>query len=129
MKQIRIKVIALYMLINFSFIVSMELNMGSATAPLDDVVGIILIAKQYDPNELNIVINFMETYGSQIAIVGPTATVYGEYGSSIETDFLINDMTNVSSYDYLFIPGGGSPNNLIKISAALNLVVDAYNAG
>ena len=39
------------------------------------------------------------------------------------------DITNVSDYDFVFIPGGGSPANLIEIPAALGLVVDAYNAG
>ncbi|NHJ32839.1 MAG: hypothetical protein FK732_08250 [Asgard group archaeon] len=129
MRQRRIKIIVLCMLISFSLIASMEFKVGSATAPLDGVAGIILIAEDYDPGELDFVKNFMETYGCQIAIVGPTATVNGEYGSSIETDFLIGGFSGISSYDFLYVPGGGSPDNLIEISAALNLVKNAYTAG
>jgi protease I len=71
----------------------------------------------------------MTEYGTEIDIVGPTATVEGEHGYSVDTDFLIEDMTNVSDYDYMYVPGGYSPENLMLIPEALSLVVEAYNEG
>jgi protease I len=114
---------------SLSLIVFAQPEGASATKPLDGIHGIILLAEAYDSGEMTTIRDFLIQYGTEIDIVGPTTTVYGEYGSSVDTDFLIGDLTNISDYDFVFVPGGGSPANLIEIPAALALVVDAYNAG
>ena len=71
----------------------------------------------------------MEEYGADVDIVGPTATVSNDLGASVDADFLIDEFTNFSDYDFLYIPGGNSPSNLVEMPNALAFVVDAYNEG
>jgi protease I len=125
----KLKPIFLFSIISLLFIASIQPKPISATEPLEGVHGLTLIAENFNPGEYDTVNDFMTEYGTQIDIVGPTATVEGEHGYSVETDFLIDEMTNVSDYDYLYVPGGYSPENLMLIPAALALVVEAYNEG
>ncbi len=129
MLRLRYKSVILFLIFSLSITASAQTKNPIAVGPLYGVNGVILIAAGFDPGETNTVYDFMELYDAEIVIVGPTETVLGELGSSKETDFLIDDFTNISDYDFLFVPGGESPSNLIEIPAALELVVDAYNAG
>ena len=129
MTRMRIRSIILFSIVMILFIIFIKPNPISATEPLDGVHGLTLIAEDFDPGEYDTINDFMTEYGAEIDIVGPTATVEGEHGYSVDTDFLIEDMTNVSDYDYLYVPGGYSPENLMLIPAAIDLVIEAYNEG
>ena len=116
-------------MLSLFFIIFLKSNYVIATLPLDGVHGIILIANGFDNSELEAVENFMEQYGADIDIVGPTATVTSSLGAIVDTDFLIDGFTNFSDYNFLYIPGGNSPETLVGMPNALTFVVNAYNEG
>ncbi|MCK5298949.1 MAG: DJ-1/PfpI family protein [Candidatus Heimdallarchaeota archaeon] len=129
MGRLRKKLSSILFILSLFFIMFLKSNFVAATLPLEGVHGIILIAYGFDNSELLSTNNFMEQYGADVDIVGPTATVSNDLGASVDTDFLIDEFTNFSDYDFLYIPGGNSPSNLVEMPNALAFVVDAYNEG
>ncbi len=81
---------------------------------------IAFIADGVDIEELNSIKNYLETYGCTVTIAGTGSTVAG-----ITVDILISNV-NVTYYDCIFIPGGGSPANLVKNEQVLELIRTAY---
>ncbi len=129
MIRLRKKQFSLFFILGLFCILFLKSCSVTATSQLDGVSGIILIAQGFDSSELTAVENFMVQYGADIDIVGPTATVSSSLGAIVDTDFLIDGFTNFSDYDFLYIPGGNSPETLVGMPNALTFVVNAYNEG
>ncbi len=128
-KRSKTTLLVLFVCLQITFSLVNHTRLIEAAKPLEDVQGIFLVALHVNLGEFNTPKDFLEEYGCSITVVGPTSTVTAEGGSSIEVDILINNLNNLSYYEFLYVPGGGAPDNLIEIPEAIDLVVDAYNDG
>jgi protease I len=96
--------------------------------PLQGIEILILVAASFSYNEYIPVREMLELLGCNISMVGPTATVLAENNQYYEMDYLITEI-DVNNFDCMFIPGGGSPYNLINTPEAITLVQEAFSQG
>ncbi len=128
-KELKVTLIVLFLFLQL--IISFTYHTKSATVskPLDNVQGIFLVADYSDYREFQIPKEILEDLGCKITVVGPNYTVISGGGPMIEVDILINNINNVSRYEFLYTPGGVGVGNVIDNPDALELVVEAYNSG
>ncbi|UCG02116.1 MAG: DJ-1/PfpI family protein [Candidatus Heimdallarchaeota archaeon] len=93
------------------------------TETMEGVEVIAFIADDFDRGELNFIQNYLESYGCNVTIAGINRTVSG-----VSTDILISNV-NITRYDCILIPGGGSPANLVEHEEVLEIIRTAYSEG
>jgi protease I len=101
---------------------------------------LILIADEFNLQEVNVIKGYWEEWGAHVVIAGNKKEVLGRYFEGTDpfkislksteyltVDLLINDVI-VSDYDALFFPGGRSPANLLSDENIdiIKLVKEAY---
>ncbi len=101
---------------------------------------LVLIADQFNHQEITAIAGKWEEWGAEITIAGNKNVLEGNYWDGnnphnigvvgtapLTVDILIND-ANADDYDLIFIPGGYSPGNLIrdKETHTAELVKTAY---
>ncbi len=129
-KELKITLVVLFLFLQL--IISFTYHSKSITAakPLENVQGIFLVADFSDYREFQIPKEILEDLGCKITVVGPNYTVISGGGPDIEVDILIDDINNLSRYEFLYTPGGGGVATIIDYHPeALELVVEAYNYG
>jgi len=97
--------------------------------PLENVHGLVLMTDGAEHSEYTYPVEFLTEFGCKISIVAPENSVTTSNGVVLDTDFLINDMNNVSEYDFFFVPGGSSAGKLLDIPESLDLTLEAFESG
>ncbi len=111
-----------------SSIVSTEIT-SMSNKPLENVHGLVLMTDGAEHSEYTYPIEFLTEFGCKISIVAPENSVTTSNGVVLETDFLIDDMNNVSEYDFFFVPGGSSAGKLLDIPESIDLTVEVFESG
>jgi protease I len=100
-----------------------------AALPMEGISIILLFGDDFDYWQL-FPYSYFEELGYTIHLVCPTATVTS--GSTTKTaDFLISEMTNVSDYDMVYVPGcvSETEHSLCSDQDAIDLIDEAYSEG
>lgn len=84
---------------------------------------VTFIAENFDQEELNTIQSYLEMYGANVTIAGIERNVSG-----VTANILISNM-NISKYNCILIPGGGSPANLVEHEEVLELIRTANSKG
>ncbi|CAN5668714.1 type 1 glutamine amidotransferase domain-containing protein [soil metagenome] len=79
----------------------------------------LVIANNYEDVEADSPKAHLEALGAKVTVIGATTDLAkGKKGGSLQPDLTFAD-TSVSDYDMLIIPGGGAPENLRIVDAAV----------
>lgn len=92
----------------------------------------IILASGHDYIEQFWVQNYMGSWGSEFTIAGLTTEIAAADGSpTIQADILISEITNITDYDAVFIPGGNLAfmNGLMTDETTLTLLNEANGSG
>jgi protease I len=107
--------------------VSSNSSIDSYNYPMEDVQVLVIITNQFNMPEYLGAINQLESYGCNITIAGPFATI-GSGSDEIIVDLLISEVV-ASDFDCMYIPGGVSAEDLCLIPEVLTLLQDANALG
>ncbi|MHA2073721.1 MAG: DJ-1/PfpI family protein [Candidatus Hodarchaeales archaeon] len=101
-------------------------------ASMENIEILGVVDDGFDYNEYEEIKGFLNRFGCKFTLAGLETEVAGFYGEGkvkkVNTSVLIPNV-NLTDYDCIFIPGGSSPNNLIKHQEVLSLVKTAYSSG
>lgn len=117
-------------IIVFSIIVFADTNEAPIVLgkTMDDIDVVAFIADGFDSPELHSIREYLERWGCNVTIAGLSEIVESAYGTAHKVDILISEV-NVSLFDCILIPGGGSPYKLVEHQFVLDLVKEAYQKG
>lgn len=96
------------------------------TQPMKGIEVLILVDNGYSHEEYIHTRTNLEYFGCNITMTAMVETVMPQGSPPVNVDLLVPEV-DISNYDCLFIPGGGSPGILVTKPLAINLVQDAYN--
>ena len=131
MENKRFFLVTIIIIASFSqfFLIEYPQVVAETNQPLANVHGLVLMTDGAEHSEYTYPTEFLEEFGCNIAVVAPKNSVTTSNNLVVEADFLIEEMNNVSDYDFLFVPGGASAGRLVEIPECLALVVEAFNSG
>lgn len=90
----------------------------------------MVIANQFEDVEATSPKEFLEGRGATVTLIGPDLTaVTGKKGATLTPDISFADAGPVDAFDALVIPGGGAPENMRIIDAAVAFARDFVASG
>jgi protease I len=113
------KVFVLFLILGAILTGNNESTITTIAKPLQDANIVTFIADGYDSQEKNTIEGYLSDWGATVTVAGLDLP---------EADIDIVDV-DVSEYDCIFIPGGGSPALLVESQEVLNQVSAAYDLG
>jgi protease I len=103
---------------------------------------LVLLGEEFDYHELTVIKNHWEKWGAEVVIAGSDKILTGHLWSvsskgwekaeyrNIQPDLMLAEV-QIDHYQAIFLPGGGSPKNLIetKRNQVVGIIRDAYDKG
>lgn len=89
----------------------------------------MVIANNYEDIEADSPKAHLESLGAKVTVIGTTTdSAKGKKGGSLKPDLTFAD-ASIDDYDMLIIPGGGAPENLRIVDAAVKFTRDFMESG
>lgn len=90
---------------------------------------VIFTADGYSQDDLQGVKQYLDQWRGTVTIAGMTEQIISEEGQTFDSDLLLTDIDDITSYDAIFVPGGQLASVVISDQHSLSFLGTAYDKG